>query len=223
MIYCIGDSFTFGAELPDAISGVNPSTLAWPAVLGRKLDRPVTNLGKQATGPNRAVKRAMDCVFKGDADIIIVAWPNPDRIEWADEDGIYDIWAGRNPGRVAERRLAMITKATDDWVQEKTDQWNYRRWLRTVILLQTFFKANNQKYIMLQTYLSRQYNMLYMDQEIELIKHIDKEYFLGWPDESMMEWTYRMPKGPWGHFLEQGHETVAEKVYEHIRNIGWVS
>jgi hypothetical protein len=39
----------------------------------------------------------------------------------------------------------------------------------------------------------------------------------------MMEWTYKTPQGPAGHFLEEGHQKVAEKINEYIRNIGWVS
>ena len=57
----------------------------------------------------------------------------------------------------------------------------------------------------------------------DLIKQIDKDSFLGWPNESMMEWTNRVPQGPNGHFLEQGHEQVADKIYEHIRHLSWVS
>jgi hypothetical protein len=39
----------------------------------------------------------------------------------------------------------------------------------------------------------------------------------------MMEWTYETPQGPGGHFLEQGHVIVADKINEYIRHLGWVS
>jgi hypothetical protein len=38
----------------------------------------------------------------------------------------------------------------------------------------------------------------------------------------MMEWTYGSPQGPMGHFLEEGHAIVADKIYEHIRHLGWL-
>jgi hypothetical protein len=38
----------------------------------------------------------------------------------------------------------------------------------------------------------------------------------------MMDWTYNTPKGPGGHFLEEGHAIVADKIYEHIRSLGWI-
>jgi hypothetical protein len=38
-----------------------------------------------------------------------------------------------------------------------------------------------------------------------------------------MEWTFGSDQGPKGHFLEQGHEIVANKIYEHIRHLSWIS
>jgi hypothetical protein len=57
----------------------------------------------------------------------------------------------------------------------------------------------------------------------QLVNQIDSIYYLGWPNETMMEWTYGCSKGPGDHFLEQGHEVVANKIYEHIRHLGWIS
>ena len=57
----------------------------------------------------------------------------------------------------------------------------------------------------------------------EVSNQIDQTYYIGWPNETMMEWTYNTPQGPGGHFLEQGHEQVADKIYEYIRNLSWVS
>ena len=56
-----------------------------------------------------------------------------------------------------------------------------------------------------------------------VVDQIDSTYYIGWPNETMMEWTYGTPQGPGGHFLEQGHQRVADKIYEHIRYLGWVS
>lgn len=225
MIYCIGDSFTFGAELPDTFSDpaeLTPSKFAWPALLEQKLHQPVTNLGHQGSGNTRVIKRAMDCVFAGDADMIIIAWPTPDRIEWCDEDGIYDIWAGRNIRWLPQRRQEMVGMATGDWTTE-VDHWSYRRWLRNIIMLQTFFKFHNQRYMMFQTHLTQRWNSEWMTRDQDLLKHVDLTYFAGWPYYGLCEWFGDAPKGPHGHPLEIGHERIADKVYEYIRNFGWVS
>ena len=225
MIYCIGDSFTFGAELPDTYEDpteLTPSKFAWPALLEQKLNRSVKNLGHQGSGNTRVIKRAMDCVFAGDAELIIIAWPTPDRIEWCDKDGIYDIWAGRNIRWLPGRRQEMVELATHDWCNE-VDHWSYRRWLRNIIMLQTFFKFHNQRYIMFQTHLTQHWNELWSDRDQDLLQHVDLEYFVGWPNQGLCEWSFGTPHGKHGHPLHQGHEQIAEKVYEHIRNFGWFS
>jgi hypothetical protein len=56
----------------------------------------------------------------------------------------------------------------------------------------------------------------------QLAEQIDTNYFLGWPNDQMVEWTYGCAKGPGGHFLEDGHRKVAEKINEHIRSLGWI-
>jgi hypothetical protein len=61
-------------------------------------------------------------------------------------------------------------------------------------------------------------------QNLDLVQQINTDHFLGWPNESMMEWTkncptgdlWPIPTGPGGHFLDQGHQIVAEKIYKKI-------
>ena len=44
-----------------------------------------------------------------------------------------------------------------------------------------------------------------------------------WIEGSMVEWMGDCPKGPGGHPLELGHQRIAKKINEHIRNLGWIS
>ena len=43
-----------------------------------------------------------------------------------------------------------------------------------------------------------------------------------WVEGSMVEWMGECPKGSGGHPLTLGHQLIAEKINEHIRNIGWI-
>jgi hypothetical protein len=52
---------------------------------------------------------------------------------------------------------------------------------------------------------------------------IDKNYYIDFNNSGMCEWATNTPKGPNGHFLEEGHEIVANRIYEHIRHLGWIS
>jgi hypothetical protein len=44
-----------------------------------------------------------------------------------------------------------------------------------------------------------------------------------WAVGSMVEWIGDCLKGPGGHPLELGHRRIADKINEHIRNLGWIS
>lgn len=230
MIVCIGDSFTAGDELPDWQFLETPdksyptSELAWPNLLSQKLNFPVKNLGRGACGNTRLVKKAMDLCLKENSTAIVIAWTNPERIELADDHGIWDSWAARRIDILNPYYRTKIVKYTAAYQNSKNiEHWYYKNWLRQVIMLQNFFKAKQQKYLMLQSHMTEYWNGDYCNLFRYLFDEVDDKYFLGWPNESMMEWTKDCPQGPGGHFLEQGHEIVAQKVFEHIRSLGWLS
>lgn len=210
MIYCIGDSFTYGEELADRDQ-------AWPCVLGKKLDQPVTNWGKPATGNYRMVKRAMDAVFSG-ASMIVIGWSDPARQEFADDLGITDLWAGRDYSRIQtcnDHRINLIKYMT----AYDVPGYYYAKWLRQIILTQTFCQANQIPCVMFSACNAESWNIDYMKKQQDhahLTKHISTDTYLGWPYSGSTEWTFGTPHGPGGHPLEQGHEIIAEKIYEHI-------
>jgi hypothetical protein len=202
----VGDSFTYGEELSDVSN-------SWPNVLSEMNGYELTNLAKSGTGNTSIVR---NCIQHMDQyDIVIIAWSHFARIEFADEYGIYDTWPGHRGiifnGNL-EFRKKILTYITDYY----DDNYLYNQYLINIILLQNYLKSNNKKYIMLDSFSKNKIDN-------DLIKQIDKELFLGWPNETMMEWTYGCAQGPGGHFLEDGHRKVAEKINEHIRHLGWVS
>jgi hypothetical protein len=208
MIYCIGDSFTYGEELTDREQ-------AWPGLLGKKLNRPVTNWGKPATGNYRIVKRTIDAVFNADAELIIIGWSDPARQEFADDISITDIWAGRD-----YRRMQTCTDHRVDLIKYMTAYdvpgYYYAKWLREIILLQTFCRANNVPCVMFSACNAEDWNRSYMHTQTDLIKQVDATTYVGWPLSGSTAWTFGTPHGPGGHPLETGHTIIAEKIYEHI-------
>lgn len=207
MIYCIGDSFTYGEELADRNN-------AWPAVLGRLLDRPVTNLGKPATGNYRMVKRTMDSVFAGDAELIVIGWSDPARQEFGDDISISDLWAGRRyrAGQSAsDHRMNLIKYMT----AYDVPGYYHAKWLRQIILIQSFCRDNNVKCVMFSACNAEDYNKQYAN---NLIKQVDATTYIDWPTVGSADWTYGTPHGPGGHFLDEGHNRVANKIYEHINS-----
>jgi len=231
MIYCIGDSFTAGDELTgwptnfDCVNKPYPTHPdSWPYLLGQKLNQPVENLGRGGAGNTRIVKRAIDCVFEKPS-LIVVAWSSPLRLEMVDDLSIFDFWQGRDSSRMPNEhtRKDIIKWITLHQNEESISKWYMAAWLRQIILLQSFFQTNNQRYIMTSSNPYREY-LDYRKELENLYNKVDGTYFIEWDrGYSMQDWAYGYPKGPGGHFLEQGHQAVADKIYEHIRHFNWFS
>lgn len=211
MLYTIGDSFTYGQEL------ANPAQDAWPVVLAKKLNMSVLNEGRPGVGNEYIIKQTIKAVVKHKPKLVVVAWTSCGRQEHADECGVYDIWPGcdskafsKDRSGKLEYRHELIKYITT----HNNDEHEYRRWLRQVILLQSFLQNQQQDYIMCNVFDNQhrfgkhyRYNQGYY----ELIDHTR---FAGWPNDGMVEWAYGTPHGSSGHPLEQGHQRIAEKLYE---------
>jgi hypothetical protein len=214
MIYAIGDSFTYGDELPS-------QDLAWPAVLSKKINTQILNLGRPATGNKRMVKRTIDAVIDK-SELIIIGWSDCNRQEFADEIGIYDIWAGRNYKAFQindpTHRINLIKYIT----AYDTPEYYYAEWLRQIILIQSLCKVHNIPCVMFIACGAHISHKQYHKQFEKLIGAIDFSMFVDNMFTSVGEWTYGTPHGPNGHPLEVGHEIIADKIYEHLRNKCWV-
>lgn len=209
----VGDSFTYGEELSDLNN-------AWPFLLGKKLGYEVTNLAKPGSGNTRMVRHCVEHI--NDYDIAIVAWSHFARIEMADENGCYDVWPGSSP-RVNRGWGQWRNELVDYLNRHHNDNYLYRQYLLNIILIQSFFKANHKRYLMVDSFGNHQDKSRTANANKDLLTQIDGNFYIGWPTESMMEWTYNTPQGPGGHFLERGHQIIANKINEHIRHLGWVS
>ena len=214
MIYAIGDSFTYGDEL-------DSQEQAWPAVLSKLINKPVINQGKPATGNTRMIKRAIDAVID-QAEMIIIGWSDCNRQEFADEIGIYDIWAGRNyqAFRLEDptHRINLIKYMT----AYDTPEYYYADWLRKVILIQSLCQVKNIPLVMFIACGSNNSHNKYHKNFTTLVSQIDQTQFIDGMFNSVAEWTYGTPQGPNEHPMAEGHQIIANKVYEHIRNISWI-
>jgi len=216
-LLAIGDSFTYGDELAD-------HSLAWPYLLGKHLGYEVTNLGKPGKSNTYIVRQAIEHAHE--YDLIVIAWSHFARIEFADDHGLYDLWPG-NRGNLFNYELDYRKNLLEYINRHHSDQYLYSQYLIDIILLQSYLRQNNKKYIMLDSFNECYNKDLPKDKLRKLAKHlldkVDSIYYLGWPNETMQEWTYGTSQGQGGHFLEQGHEIVADKIYEYIRHLGWIS
>lgn len=215
MIHAIGDSFTYGDELPS-------QDLAWPSILSNKLNKEIINKGKPATGNNRMVKRAIDAVIDH-SKMVIIGWSDCNRQEFADDIGTYDIWAGRDYRAFQINDPTHRINLIKYFTAYDTPEYYYAEWLRQIILVQNLCKNNNIPCVMFIACGAHESHNQYHQRCPELVNFIDPSLFVDDMFTSVGEWTWGTPHGPNGHPLEQGHEIIANKIYEHIRNQCWFS
>ena len=219
-ILAIGCSFTFGSELPDLPPGPliakPPSQLAFPSQLGRMIDNAkVTNLGIPSGSNSRTFRLAIDQSAKEDYDLVICAWTDNSRADFRYE--------GQDLATTCNSSWAF---AEFPWIEHyykyhHDQEHSWQVWLSQVVALQNHFKLKNQKYVFLSLD-----KPLFGKADIRfshLVKEVDPTNYLGWPKFGMTTWMGDCPKGSYGHPLELGHERIANKIYEHIRHLGWIS
>lgn len=218
-IVTAGDSFTYGEELVDLKS-------AWPHVLATLCNGSCTNLGRPAASNDKIVRALMDHLIAPDRvmpDLVVIGWTSAGRTEWADEHGMFDVWPGYG-GNLYAREGAVWRNDLLDYVNKyHSSKYLNQRFLQQVLLMQSFLENKGIRYVMINTVQNEYYKRAFFDEKPWYDKQVNKTNFLGFDKEGMAEWTVHAKKGPHHHFLEDGHQMVANKIYEHIRDLGWVS
>lgn len=210
-ILAVGDSFTYGYELADRQQ-------AWPFLLGNMIDADVTNLAVPGSGNTQIVRNIVE--HATDYDLVVVGWSSPGRIEFADQLGTYDVWPGWQGKNKVPHRVEIAKQLT----LAHNDEYLFRQFLINIILVQAYLTAHNIPCIMASTQgQSEHYYNNCKLLALDLLNKINYNDFIEWPENGMAEWTFGCTQGPEHHFLEDGHERVAEKFYEHYRNIRGLS
>ncbi len=210
LLYTVGDSFTYGDELPD------PQTQAWPVLLAKRLGYELYNRGHSGVGNNYIVKSVIKDIPRVQPDLVIVAWTSCGRMEFSDEsdDPVYDIWP------YCQRRWHTPLPYRDTLIKYISHYNNpmhqYRNWLRSVIMLQDYLKLRNINYRFASAFDNQRLSQEYLHLSREYADQIDVDGFVGWPDNGMVEWASAYPFAPGGHPLEQGHGAIAEKIFSSL-------
>jgi lysophospholipase L1-like esterase len=212
-ILAVGDSFTYGDELADRAN-------AWPIFVANKLNATVDNKGIPSGGNTQIVRNIVDLTTVNTIDLVLIGWTSPGRIEFSDEKGTYDIWPGYTRKEYKEDDLHYRKDIIDYISRYHNPLYLYKQYLINIILTQTFLKAHNIKYLMMITVANEFYKNTFRNSFKELRDKIDPTYFVE-PGTGMMEWAHLAPRGPRNHFLDEGHEIVANKVLDKIKQMGW--
>jgi hypothetical protein len=213
-----GDSFTYGEELDDLSNN-------WPTVLSKKIENSLlTNIAHPGSSNDRILRTTIEHIINPlntRPDLVIIGWSSPGRMEFSDEHGNYDVWPG------CSGNVFTNTTWRNDVVEYVSKYHNskyyYKKLLQQILLLQSFLISQNINHLMLNTLQNDYYKQQHVDEKPWFFDSINKEQFVGFNESGMIEWAYGCPKGKGGHFLDEGHQRVADKIYEHIGNLGWLS
>jgi len=212
----VGDSFTYGEELEDRTS-------AWPQVLASKLDYRLINLGTPAASNDKILRTTFEHLLSNTPDLVVIGWSNIGRSEYADEFGYYDVWPGYQ-GNLFRRDNTLWREELVEYISKyhNIESIN-RKFLQQVVLLQKYLESCKIQYVMLNIVQNEYYKLKKFPGQELYHQQVNRDTFLGFDNSGMMEWVEGCKKGPGGHFLEDGHQIVADRIYEHIRNISRVS
>ena len=208
----VGDSFTYGDELKDRYQ-------AWPYRLADHLGYEVHNMGQSGTGNASILRRTLEELSVNHYDLVIIAWTSPGRIDWKDDIGIaYDVWPGYPPTAPFFQDHPWRTDLLNYISQHHNSAYLYQQYLIQAISLQSYFRANNINYRMMDVRHNDYYRKVGAEMHDQLAEQIHAEMFIGWNKFGMIELTKGCALGPGGHPLTKGHERIADEIAKHIGN-----
>jgi hypothetical protein len=208
-LLALGDSFTYGEELVDRSN-------AWAYQVGRRFNLDVVNLGQPGGSNYRALRLLLEQNID-DYALILIGYSHYDRLELADECGVYDSWPGGRRRKFREE-APWRAQIIDYITVHHDDDYLYRQYLMQIILTQSYLKHHNTPYIMMDAFGNHKAPQRFLKENSHIVSSVDTNHFIGWPNETMAEWTAGLPQGPGGHFLEEGHEVVSQKIISFIKD-----
>ena len=211
-ILTLGDSFTYGDELEDR-------TNAFSHLIAKQLNMDVVNLGECGSGNYKIIRKLLEQDIN-QYGIVVIAWSGFDRIELTDNFGSWEWWPGShaNSYRITSKDVKFRKTAIDYFNRYHNSTYFYRQYLNYVILAQSYLKLNHIPYVFLDVFKNHDDENRSASSNSDLLEKIDTSRYLGWPTESMQEWTVGTPTGPRLHFLEEGHEVVSQKIISFIKD-----
>lgn len=210
-----GDSFTYGEEL-------EYRSAAWPQLVANKLQYQLLNLAAPGTCNDSMLRKLIeflaDPLESADLGLVAIAWSSPGRKEYADESGVFTIWPGANA--VKFKKEHPWREHLVDYINEyHNTEWFLKGYLKNIIAAQGILKERNIPYVMLDTAHNEYYKNVHLVANTPIVKLIDTSKYIGWGSSGMAEWVGKVKRGAGGHFLDDGHHIVAEKVFNFINEL----
>jgi hypothetical protein len=154
------------------------------------------NIATSGASNDHIVMTTVQHVENYPVDYAIIAWTSPNRINIS----------GKHLTPTSQKKYGSIV----DTVFSNWDTtWATTKFMCQVELLHGYLNNKQIPHVFVKSF------------EIGVVGI--RDYWLGHENDGMVEWMGNCPKGPGGHPLDLGHRRIADKIYEHIRHLGWVS
>jgi len=203
IIFTNGDSFTFGDELE------HPFSECWPAKLGEITRLQVVNFARSGAANNRIVETTKN--FFNDLARL----------------SVFNTGKRKSLNSVTEIECAVIqwtsyirlgpneTIPKNIVLGENEKNYLLDNFFVQIRELQDFFESRRIPYLMLNAFDNEK---VIPQCNSEFKDLVDDKYFIGWPNQAIVNWVYGMDHGPKGHPGKLAHAEIAEIIYENIRN-----
>lgn len=167
---------------------------------------PSKNLGLVGGSNERIFRLAVSETLETRYDLVICAWSAPSRYELFYKGRPMTMPVGSEEYYGDEFRWAK------DFVANHYDfHFEEERGLLKMIALQSYFSQRNQPYL----FTTACGPATVSPKNSWIAQHIDWNNWIS-PGVPMYLWCNHLPTGPGGHFLEEGHRLVADRIYEFI-------
>ena len=218
-VLALGDSFTYGEELE------NREETCWIHIVARELGVELKNAARPGCSNDYIIKKLMREILSESyqPNLIIIGWTSVSRIEQADcEMGVWDSWPGRklvgnNKGSFREELIKYRTMYNNE-------NWEHRRWLRQLLLVQDFCKARNIDFRFVNTFRNQHIPITSDWAPGYLVDNIITNKFYGWDNRTgIVDWCHdsvtntMIDRMPGGHPGYKSQKMIADKFLEYHR------
>jgi hypothetical protein len=234
IIYANGCSFTHGDELTD------PKEHAWPVILSNKLKAKICNDACPGGTNYRTVYRTIKNL-KDNYDLYLIAWTDYSRFTFYQSYNNFEInFNAQLKNDIFQENSNFLDFAFYLYKHWYNELYAFKIWLQQIIQLQSLLK--DKPYLMIntvsnnlncwatpkETFIESVKNLINFDlmnddqlfaehEEIQYyLNIIDLTKFYRWGEFHINQLCKQFPVGPYGHILKDGHEHLANLLYNHI-------
>ena len=216
-VLAVGDSVSFGWELsdlklvPNTERSLTPSQLAYPKLLADRMGTDCKNLSLVGGSNDRTFRLTADQVLQQRYDLVICNWTSIDRFDFTYHKQDIALTVGTSPWQI-EQFPWFKSFIADHY---DPDQMT-KRFFANLIALQALLKQLEQPYIFVNGCCDLPLIPAYR----HYTDHVDPSRYVA-EHTNLYKWCQQqqLEFGPEGHFLEAGHQFVAQEIYNTVKEL----